>query len=152
MSRHLQIIAHDIRSAQNVGALLRMADSVGVDKIWCTGYTPTPEHAKVAKTALGAQSSVCWEQRADIVQVISELRTQGFRIIGLELDARAIDLATYQPCERMAIVLGNEVDGIAPSIREMCDDLVMMAQNGKKESMNVSNAASIACYWLLYRS
>ncbi len=149
MSRRLELIAHDIRSAQNVGALLRMADSVGVAKLWLTGYTPTPDHAGVAKTALGAQSSVPWEQKRDVLQLLAELRQQGFRIVGLELDPRATDLVTYRAPDKVALLLGNEVDGIAPSLREACDDLMMMSQKGSKESMNVSNAASIASYWIL---
>ena len=149
MSRRLELIAHDIRSAQNVGALLRMADSVGVAKLWLTGYTPTPEHAGVAKTALGAQGSVSWEQRTDVVGLIDELRGQGMRIVGLELDPRAVDLVAYDAPDKLALLLGNEVDGISPSLREQCDDLIRMEQKGSKESMNVANAASIASYWIL---
>jgi tRNA G18 (ribose-2'-O)-methylase SpoU len=144
----LHILAHDIRSAQNVGSLLRTCDSLGVAKLWLTGYTPLPDHPRVAKTALGAEKSVAWE-KGEIIQTISRLKAQGFRIIGLELDERARELAKYEPPEKAALLLGNEVEGLAPSLREVCDDLICMTQHGSKESMNVSVAAGIAAYWLL---
>jgi len=149
MSRILHLIAHDIRSAQNIGSLLRTCDSLGVAKIWITGYSPTPEHVRVAKTALGAESSVEWEQVIDILEAIKRLRAEGFRIIGLELDERAIDLGMYQSSEKMVLLLGNEVEGISPSLRGQCDDLISISQRGVKESLNVAVAAGIAAYQLL---
>lgn len=145
----LHLIAHDIRSAQNVGSLLRTCDSLGVAKLWLTGYSPEPSHPRVAKTALGAQSSVAWEKAIDVTRVIEDLRRDGFRIVGLELDGRAVDLASYRPAEKVGLLLGNEVDGIPPSLRELCDDLVFIEQKGMKESMNVAVAAGIASYRLL---
>ena len=149
MSRILHLIAHDIRSAQNIGSLLRTCDSLGVAKIWITGYSPTPEHVRVAKTALGAQGTVEWEQGTDVLEVIEQLHAEGFRIVGLELDERAIDLSAYHPSEKMALLLGNEVEGIPPSLRVQCDDLVSISQRGVKESLNVAVAAGIAAYQLL---
>jgi tRNA G18 (ribose-2'-O)-methylase SpoU len=145
----LHFIAHDIRSAQNVGSLLRTCDSLGVAKLWLTGYSPEPSHPRVAKTALGAQSSVAWEKAIDVVSVIDGLRRDGFRIIGLELDGRAVELASYRPSDKVALLLGNEVVGIPPSLRALCDDLVFIEQMGIKESMNVSVAAGIAAYVIL---
>jgi len=145
----LHLIAHDIRSAQNIGSLLRTCDSLGVEKLWLTGYSPTPEHPRVAKTALGAEANVVCEQRTDVEEAIKYLRDQGFRIVGLELDDRAVELSKYHPSSKAALLLGNEVDGIPPSLRVLCDDLVFIPQRGKKESMNVAVAAGIASYWLL---
>ena len=148
----LHLIAHDIRSAQNVGSLLRTCDSLGVAKLWLTGYSPEPSHPRVAKTALGAQASVAWEHSVDVMHVVENLRGDGFRIVGLELDGRAVDLASYHPSDKIALLLGNEVDGIPPSLRSLCDDLVFIEQKGMKESMNVAVAAGIAAYTLLHVS
>lgn len=145
----LHLIAHDIRSAQNVGSLLRTCDSLGVAKLWLTGYSPEPSHPRVAKTALGAENSVDWEQGLDVTKVIDDLRRDGFRIVGLELDERAVDLVKYGPPDKVALLLGNEVDGIPPSLRVLCDELVYIEQKGKKESMNVAVAAGIAAYTIL---
>lgn len=149
MSCELHLLAHNIRSAENIGSILRTADSLGVAKVWIVGYSPTPEHRKVSKTALGAQESVPWEQEIDIVVLVKRLRDQGFRIVGLELDERSQDLSAYRVMEKTALLLGNEVEGISPSLRDMCDDLIQIQQKGKKESLNVSVATGIAAYHLL---
>lgn len=148
----LHIIANDIRSAENIGSLLRTCDSLGVAKLWITGYSPTPEHAKVAKTALGAEQSVAWERKTDVLRVIEKLRQEEFRIVALEIDECAVDLCTYLPPLRVALLLGNEVTGVPPSLRTACDDVVSIAQHGVKESLNVSVAAGIAAFWILNRA
>ncbi len=147
----LHLVVHNIRSAHNVGSMLRSADSLGAAKVWIVGYSPAPDLPKVQKTALGAEDFVPWEYAAEIEAVVGRLRADGFRIVGLELDDRAVDLAAYQAPERVAVVLGNEVEGIPPSVRALCDDLVMIPQRGKKESLNVAVAAAVAMYALASR-
>jgi tRNA G18 (ribose-2'-O)-methylase SpoU len=148
----LHLIVHDIRSAQNVGSLLRTCDSLGVETCWVTGYSPRPDHPRVAKTALGAEKSVAVEVVTDILDAIARLRADGFCIVGLELDPRAVCLQDYRPdADRIALLLGNEVDGIPPSLRALCDDLVAIDQHGIKESLNVSVAAGIALWAIAHR-
>ncbi len=148
-SRELVLIAHNIRSAYNVGSLLRTADSLGVARVILTGYSPSSSHVRVKKTALGAESSVKLEEAIDVVDVLAALRRDGYRIVGLELDLRSISLRVYEPPEKIALLLGNECEGITLHLRDACDDLVMIEQHGMKESMNVSVAAGIATYSLL---
>ncbi len=149
--KNLHILAHNIRSAENVGSLFRTCDSLGASKLWIVGYTPGPDSSKVKKTALGAQDSVPWEKVVDIRELVDSLRSQGFRIVGLELDERAQSLEAYAAPEKVALVLGNEVEGIPPWVRDMCDDLVFIRQRGIKESLNVSVATAIAAYEILVR-
>jgi 23S rRNA (guanosine2251-2'-O)-methyltransferase len=150
--RALDIVAVNIRSAQNVGALFRTADSLGVHKIWLAGYTPTPEHKMVAKTALGAEMSVPWESVTDPIECLERLKHDGMRIVGLEIADGAKDLTTYQPQFPMALVLGNEVEGLTTMQLARCDDVVSIKQEGQKESLNVTMAAGIATWALLNRS
>lgn len=147
----LHLIANDIRSAENIGALLRTCDSLGVAKLWITGYSPTPAHPKVAKTALGAGASVAWEQATDVTVVLARLTSRGFRIAGLEIADDATLLAEYRAPEKIALLLGNEVTGIPPSLLALCDDIVFIPQKGTKESLNVAVAAGIAAFWILNR-
>lgn len=151
MCMQLHLIANDIRSAENIGSLLRSCDSLGIAKLWVTGYSPSPEHHKVAKTALGAQSSVRWETATDVMDVIRQLKRDGFRIVGLELAENATNIVDYVPLKKTALLLGNEVTGVPPSLIKECDDIVFLSQKGKKESMNVSVAAGIASFWLMNR-
>lgn len=146
----LHIIAHNIRSLENVGALFRIADALGVAKIWITGYTPSPGHAKLAKTALGAEKVVPFEMSLDVDKVIENLKAHEFRILGLELDPSAVSLQAYdRKSDRIGLLLGNEVEGILPYLRDLCDDMVYIPQKGVKESLNVSVATGIACYALM---
>jgi tRNA G18 (ribose-2'-O)-methylase SpoU len=147
----LHLVVHNIRSAHNVGSMLRSADSLGATKVWIVGYSPAPDLPKVQKTALGAEGYVPWEQLPEVEDAIARLRADGFRIAGLELDDRAVDLFDYAVPKRLALVVGNEVEGIPPSIRGLCDDLIKIPQRGKKESLNVAVAAAIAMYALASR-
>lgn len=148
--RSVHLVAHNIRSAENVGSLFRTADSLGISKLWLCGYTPGPDHPKVKKTALGAERMVEFERRLDVLDLFQTLKFEAFTILGLELDDRAKDLATYQSTDSaIALVLGNEVEGLPLYVREACDTLLFIPQKGSKESLNVSVAAGIACWRLL---
>lgn len=149
MMRELHLIAHNIRSRENVGALFRTCDSLGVSKLWLTGYTPAPPDSKISKVALGAEGSVQWERRVRVEEVLDELKTQGVRVYALELTEGAVELSSFQPPGRMAFLLGTETTGIPPSLLERCDGAVMIKQQGMKESLNVTIAAAIASWAVL---
>lgn len=148
-TRTLHVIANDIRSRENVGALFRTAEFLGAKKLWLTGYTPAPPDPKVLKVSLGAEKTVAWEQVTDVLEAFRRVKDEGFRLIALELAPDAQELAEYRVPTRAALVLGNEVSGIPPTLRAQCDDVVMIARSGKKESLNVSVAAGIAMWKLL---
>jgi len=147
--RTLHVIANDIRSRENVGAIFRTCEFLGVKKLWITGYTPAPPDPKLLKISLGAEKSVAWERVADVRTVLERVKEQGFRIIGLELRHDAKDLSAYRPPTRAALLLGNEVTGIPPTLLASCDDVVMISRRGAKESLNVAVAAGIAIWKFL---
>lgn len=142
----VDLIAVNIRSALNVGSLFRSADAFGISKIWLAGYSATPEHEQVKKTALGAEETVSWEKVVDPIDCLERLKAEGVRIIGLERTDGAADLASYHPTFPCAIVVGNEVEGLTKMQMERCDDIVEIVQRGKKESLNVAVAAGIAMW------
>ena len=147
--KELHLVPVNIRSAQNVGSLFRTADSLGVSKIWLAGYTPTPEHPLVQKTALGAERAVPWESISDPIECLERLAREGIHILGLELADRSQDLADYEPSFPLALVLGNEVDGLTAMQLARCKEVVCIQQRGMKESLNVSVAAGIAVWKLM---
>lgn len=149
--RILHVIANDIRSRENVGALFRTCEFLGVEKLWLTGYTPAPPDSKVLKTALGAEKSLNWEKQTEVGAVIDRLKSRGYDLVGLEIDERAKDLSQYRGSKKIALLLGNEVTGIARSLLDKCDEVVMIKPRGKKESLNVTIAAAIACWKVLSR-
>jgi tRNA G18 (ribose-2'-O)-methylase SpoU len=154
------VIAHNIRSTHNVGAIFRSSEGFGVSKIILSGYTPYPlvpddtrlPHIsrkltdQIHKTALGAEAIVPFEYQE--VPNIDTLKAAGYTIVGLEQDQRSTMLPDYHPPEKIVLLLGEEVAGITLDMRQLCDDLIEIPMVGKKESFNVSVATGIALYAL----
>lgn len=140
------VIAHNIRSLHNVGAIFRSADAFGVERLYLTGYTGIPPRPEIAKTALGSQDRVAWEQSADAVEVIRCLKADGYRVLALENGVGAEPIAPQSG--RIALVLGNEVEGIEPGVLAQCDKAVEIPMCGRKRSLNVSVATGIALFVL----
>lgn len=145
----LHVIAHDIRSRENVGALFRTADALGIKKLWLTGYTPAPPDRKITKVALGAEQAVMHERVLDVAVAVSRLKDHGFQIIALETLREAVLLENWQPSGSIALLLGSERTGIAPSVLALTDCSVRIRQRGMKESLNVAIAAGIAAWHIL---
>jgi len=148
----ISVIAHDIRSAHNVGSIFRTADSAGLAHVYLTGFTATPEHRGVRKTALGAENAVPWSLHEDPLVLLDILKSEGTRIAALERTDGAIGvdaiLAEHFP---MALVLGNEVSGIPSAVIQQADVVLALPQYGIKDSLNVSVAFGIAAYGLVGR-
>lgn len=159
-------ILWNIRSAHNVGSILRSMECFGIKSAWCIGITPYPilpndsrlphiarqAHAKIAKTALGAEQLVQVQYSQDITSVLHELKNQAVHIVALEQMPTSAPLHTYlrrKPNQdTIALVLGNEPHGLDESVLEACDASIEITQYGDKESLNVSVAAGIAFYEL----
>lgn len=143
---------HNVRSAYNVGALFRTADGAGVSKIFLTGYTPRPEDRfgrlvhTIEKTALGAEKHIPWQYEKNPYRAIVQLKKDGWQIVGVEQDARAIDYRKFKPSEKTLFIFGNEVRGLSPALRARCDALIEIPMKGYKESLNVSVAAGIILF------
>jgi len=158
--RDIIVIAHNIRSTHNVGSIFRTCEGFGVTQIILSGYTPYPntDHdtrlphiaskltSQIHKTALGAETMVPFEYQTE-PDLIS-LRDKGYRIVGLEQDDKSVMLPGYKSPDKMALLLGEEVEGINIDLRDECDDLIEIPMQGNKESFNVSVAAGIALYAL----
>ncbi len=137
------VIAHNIRSLHNIGSILRNAAAFGVEKVYLTGFTAAPPRKEIAKVALGAEDLVPWEA-GEIRAVIDKLRADGYRILGLETGDGAVDIANLRQA-KIALVLGNEVDGIDAATRQLLDGIVEIPM-AKKRSLNVSVASGVAMY------
>ena len=156
------VIAHNIRSTHNVGAIFRTCEGFGVSRLILSGYTPYPTTkndsrlphirdkltAQIHKTALDAENLVPFEYQE--VPDITQLKADGYTIVGLEQDLRSVPLSSYSPPEKIVLWLGEEVEGMTPDQRNLCDVLVEIPMQGQKESFNVSVATGIALYGLVY--
>ena len=149
------LILHDIRSTQNVGATFRTADAVGINKIYLTGYTPTPldrfgkKRRDLAKSALGAEEFMPWEQKKNIFPLLAKLKKEKFLIIGIEQAENSIDYKKVKLQHKNVFIMGAEVAGIPKKILQKCDIVVEIPMKGKKESLNVSVACGIALFRIL---
>jgi tRNA G18 (ribose-2'-O)-methylase SpoU len=158
--RKIILIVHDVRSSLNVGAILRTAEGLGVEKVYMTGYTPYPSskndsrlpylsdkiNRRIEKTALGASSYINWEHISDIHLLITDLKRQKFQIIALEQNSKSIPLNEFIPSDKVAIILGNEVEGIDDDLINISDKIVEIPMFGKKESFNVASSAAMIIY------
>jgi 23S rRNA (guanosine2251-2'-O)-methyltransferase len=149
------LILHNIRSVQNVGAMFRTADAAGINKIYLTGYTPTPldrfgrKRGDLAKSALGAEEFVAWEQKKNISQLLMKLKKEKYLIIAIEQDKKSIDYKKVKLQNKNAFIVGAEVTGIAKNILKMSDVIAEIGMRGKKESLNVSVCLGIALFQIL---
>ena len=153
--KEIVIVLDNIRSVHNVGAIFRTADAAGVSKIFLTGYTPAPIdrfgrfRSDFAKAALGAEKNVLWESISQIAECLTYLKTQGYFIIALEQDSRAIDYKKITTTYPLAFVVGNETKGIKKETLELCDVIAEIPMKGKKESLNVAVTTGIALFRIL---
>lgn len=158
------LLVHDIRSCHNVGSLLRTAEGFGVTKVYLSGYTPYPstEHdprlphihqkltKQIHKTALGAETLIPWEYHEDISALITQLKADGYTIAALEQAPHAIELPDFQTPQKIALLLGREVEGVDTALLQKTDVILEIPMQGVKESFNVVNAAAIALYQLRF--
>lgn len=166
------VLCDNIRSAHNVGSIFRTSDAMSVSKIILGGITPAPvdrfgrAQKEIAKTALGAERTVAWELVKNLSLKIKQLKKDGFNIVALEQAQGSINLKKYKAKYPMALILGEEVNGILKSILKLADEIIEIPMQGRmvrqahhpkndpmhsqgKESLNVSVACGIALYAIL---
>jgi tRNA G18 (ribose-2'-O)-methylase SpoU len=146
------LIIYNVRSVENVGAMFRTADAAGINKIYLIGYTPCPldrfgrKRRDLAKSALGAEEFVPWEQKKMIFPVIAKLKKEGFQIVAIEQDKKSIDYKKVRLTNKNVFIMGPEVTGIPKNVLSKCDIIAEIPMHGKKESLNVSVACGIALF------
>ncbi|PIR74829.1 MAG: RNA methyltransferase [Candidatus Magasanikbacteria bacterium CG10_big_fil_rev_8_21_14_0_10_47_10] len=143
------LILPNIRSCHNVGAMFRNADAFGFDRLYLVGYTAQPPKPQIDKVSLGAETWIPWEHRDELEPLIRELREKNVMILGLEKGKRSMKIEKLGSIGKdIALIVGNEVDGISEEALALCDTVIHIPMHGKKESLNVSVAAGVAMYVL----
>jgi len=142
------ILLPSIRSAHNVGAMFRTADGAGVDKLYLTGFTPTPPHPRLDKVSLGAEKWMAWEYVKQPVRLLKKLKAEGYEIVALEQTKKSVNIYEWQPKFPTVLIVGNEKTGVTKNMLKYCDTEVELPMRGKKNSLNVSVAAGIAMYYI----
>lgn len=147
----IAIILDNIRSMNNIGSVFRTADAFCLQKVFLCGITAKPPHREINKTALGATESVDWQYYDNTIDCVKELQKQSYTIIALEQTQNSTMLQNFKINSLpLAIILGNEVEGVAQQVIDMCDDVIEIPQYGTKHSFNVSVSCGITL-WELFK-
>jgi tRNA G18 (ribose-2'-O)-methylase SpoU len=162
--KNLAVLLDNVRSAWNVGSILRSAEGFGFAHVYLCGITSTPDNEAVQKTSLGAEDTLTWSYHRDAVQLVKGLKKEGWTIFALEDDLRAVPLesdgvpsklrAQVSPQRHdeapalQILIVGNEVTGVDPELLDMCETIFYIPMHGEKKSFNVAIAFGIAAYAL----
>ncbi len=149
----LVIILDNVRSLNNIGSVFRTADCFLVEKIFLCGITAQPPHRDIRKTALGATETVPWSYSESTLDVVNHLTNTGYTTCAIEQAENSISLydAHVKTGEKLAIVLGNEVQGVQQEVVDACDKVIELEQYGTKHSLNISVCAGIVVYDLYHK-
>jgi 23S rRNA (guanosine2251-2'-O)-methyltransferase len=145
------VILDNIRSMHNVGSVFRTADAFLLEGIYLCGYTPQPPHRDINKTALGATESVTWKYFSETTEAIRLLKEEGYKVFAVEQAENSVLLqnAVLFDMNKVAVVFGNEVEGVGNESLQLCDGIIEIPQMGMKHSLNISVAAGIVLWELV---
>lgn len=154
-SKKMPVIAvlENIRSAYNVGSVFRTADAFLLQGIYIIGYTALPGHKEIKKTALGAEESVEWKHFENAAAAIGALKGDGYKVYAVEQvsDSLHLQRTCFDGMEKIAVIFGNEVTGVAQDTIALCDGCIEIPQLGMKHSLNIATAAGVVL-WEIVRS
>ena len=145
----LVVVLDNIRSAMNVGSIFRTSDAMAINSVLLCGITATPPNREITKTAIGATDSVTWHYYKATQEAILQLKNDGYTVLAIEQTNESIDLLDFKPSNaKIAIVLGNEVNGVDQNILHLLDGAIEIKQYGTKHSLNVSVCGGIVIHHL----
>lgn len=144
----LSLLAHDITDPANVGSLFRIADAMGIERIYLSGRSPTPPNKRLHRTSRTTDRAVSWEAANSPLDVITSLTSTGYTIIALEACVASHDIhdLCLETDNKVCLVLGNERRGVDQDILDACDTTIHIPMLGQNSSMNVAMATAIAAY------
>jgi tRNA G18 (ribose-2'-O)-methylase SpoU len=142
------LVLDNIRSGLNVGAAFRTADAFALEHIYLCGITARPPHREILKTAIGATDSVRWSYQEDTVAAIKELQEEGYTVFAVEqADERTwLQEFRWPESQKVALVFGNEVEGVSDAAMEQVDGCLEVPQHGTKHSLNIAVCVGVVCW------
>lgn len=142
------LVLDNVRSALNVGSAFRTADAFALEKIYLCGITATPPHREILKTALGSTESVAWEYFENATLAAAKLKSEGFKIQAVEQTTGSTPLQSldFQKDGKVALVFGNEVNGVSEEWLALADGSIEIPQFGTKHSLNIAVCIGIVTW------
>lgn len=143
------VVLDNIRSLNNIGSFFRTSDAFNIEAIYLCGISAQPPHREIQKTALGATESVEWRYFETTEQALGKLKEKEFLIYAIEQTESSIYLQefTYN-LEKIALVFGNEVDGVGQNVINLSKNSIEIPQFGTKHSLNVSISFGVVLWHL----
>lgn len=147
------IVLDNIRSQNNIGSAFRTSDAFLLESIYLCGITATPPHREIHKTALGAENTLNWQYFNSTMEAVIQLKEQGYKIIAVEQAENSTLLQNFEirNNEKIALVFGNEVDGVDQSIMDIADTCLEIPQFGTKHSLNITVSMGIVIWHIASR-
>ena len=147
----ITIVLDNVRSALNVGSVFRTSDAFLIEKIILCGITACPPNKEIRKAALGSTESVEWEYVKDTIDAVQQLIKEGYHVVGIEQADKSTQLNEFElPKKPIAIIMGNEVNGVAQEAINECNTVIEIPQFGTKHSLNISVTTGIVI-WELWK-
>jgi len=143
----ITIILDNVRSALNVGSVFRTSDAFLIEKIILCGITATPPNKEIRKAALGSTDSVNWKYVKNTTEAVQQLSKEGYHVVAIEQARKSTLLNKFElPKKPIAIILGNEVNGVSQEVIDICDEVIEIQQFGTKHSLNVAVTTGIVIW------
>jgi 23S rRNA (guanosine2251-2'-O)-methyltransferase len=146
----LIFVLDNVRSALNTGSVFRTADAFLLHELVLCGYTATPPHRELQKTALGATETVNWRHFEHTTEAVEQLKQEGWTVLAAEQTAQstALDQWPVMQGQKLAVVFGNEVEGVQQQVINCCAGSLEIPQHGAKHSLNIAVCAGIMAWEL----
>ncbi len=148
------LVLDNVIDTYNIGSLFRLADAIGAEKIFICGESEYPPSSRIHKAAVGTENWVAFEKYDKTIDVIKRLKEENIQIIAVEQDKRSVkikDLNSHVkfPLAPLAIVVGNETNGINKEVLDASDVIIELPMYGINSSFNVWGSAAVVAYKIL---
>ncbi len=138
------VVLDDIQDPGNIGTILRTLDSIGLSQVIISKKSGDVYNSKVVRSTMGAIFRVKIIESENLVETLKIIKKHKFKVISTSLDT---DKNMYDvEYKKVAIVMGNEANGVSKEIQEMSDEKIKIPMIGKTESLNVSVATAVVLY------
>ena len=147
----ITIVLDNVRSALNVGSVFRTSDAFLIENIILCGITAIPPSKEIRKAALGSTDSVNWKYVKETSHAVNQLIKEGYYVVGVEQANKSTQLNKFElPKKPIAIIMGNEVNGVDQQVINLCNEVIEIPQFGTKHSLNIAVTSGIVI-WDLWR-
>jgi len=147
----ITIILDNVLDTYNVGSIFRLADAVAAEKVILCGQTLTPPNSRIKKASINTWQWVDWEHAESALEAIAQLKVRNstLKIIAVEQDVRSKPFYQVKYKFPLAIVVGNETNGVSKEVLDMADTIVELPMWGINKSLNVMVSCGIILYEIM---